>query len=181
MSYAPIVYRVAARFQREADLSPPLGNPGGPCQVLNRIEDKVRDPSMRYDMTQEVSHGDSLTNAEASKIYPLDQEPGAGYIKKLLITSHGQYRMDLRSVTVDDVRKALAAHAKMINDFKAQKHPGYERMVREVQMGKVEFIDPKTNLEIVFTLSGDKTATLVTCFWKGKGDPKPVDPAACQP
>ncbi len=176
-TYNTVAVRVAARFQ--ADLSPPLGKPGGPCQVMQRIEEHVHSPELKHHLLDEVSHGEPLSNAEASKAYSIDHEGGGGLIKQLAITSHGQYRMDLRGVTVEDVRKALSAHGKMLNDFKAQHHPGFERMFREIQAGKVEFLDPKTGLFVAFDIRGSQ-AVLITTYWKGQTDPRAVTPSTCR-
>lgn len=176
---SPLVLRVAARFQR-ADLSPPLGKPGGPCQVMHRIEDAVRNDALKGELIREVGHGETISNPDAAKVYPLDHESGSAgsRIKHILITSHCQYRMDLRSVTVEDLRKALAAWSKMLNDLRAQKHPGYDRMMREMNAGKVQWEDPKTGLFVAFEVQGDKAA-IITTYWKGQKDPRAVPSTSC--
>jgi hypothetical protein len=173
-----LLLRVAARFQRIADLMPPLGKPGGPCQVIQRIEDNVRNPALKGELEREVGTGHTLSNPDASKIYPLDREPGAGRIKNLLISSHAQYRMDLRSVTVEDVQRALTNWSKALNDLKSQKNPSYDRMIREMNAGSVEWNDPKSGLFLVFEVRGDQAA-IITTYWKGQKDPRAVPPAAC--
>lgn len=172
-----IALRVAARFQR-ADLNPPLGKPGGPCQVIDRIDDKIQNPTLRSELEYEVGKGQTISNPDAARVYPLDHEPGAGRIKHILLTSHVQYRMDLRSVTVDDVRAALGNWSKALDKLKSMKHPRYDLMVREMNSGKVEWRDTKSDLFLVFEVQGDK-ASVITAYWPEKKDPRPVPPEAC--
>ena len=86
--------------------------------------------------------------------------------------------MDLRSVTLDDVRGALMSWSKTLQTLRATKHPGYDRMVREMNSGKITWIDPRTDLFLAFEVRGDK-AELVTTYWKNGRDPKPVRPSEC--
>ena len=87
---------------READLSPPLGFPGGPCHVVQRIDEEVRNPRMRDTLTDKVEHGEKLTNPEAAKVYSIETDRGGGLFKTIKITppvqrgllsDFGQYRL----------------------------------------------------------------------------------------
>lgn len=167
--------RVAARFQRalEADLQPPLGNPGGPCHVVRRIDEEIRNPRLKEQLIDDVERGKSLSNPDAAKVYDLEVEAGAGPIRKLKLTAHVQYRMDLRSVTVNDVRATLAGLGKTLMDWKARGSPGYRNMTEQIARGdKIEWVDPRTKLKLVFAVEGD-AAVLITAFWKGREDPPP--------
>ena len=166
-----VVLRVAARFQR-ADLSPPLGDPGGPCQVIRRIDKAIGNPRLKENMIEEVEQGGELSNPDAAKVYPLDNETGAGIAKHLVLTSHLQYRMDLRSVTVDDVRATLKAMTQALRTA--------PRAAQDLAHGeKVRYEDPRTRLVIVVQVAGRDTLRLITTFWKGRLDPKPVSAPAC--
>ena len=162
--------RVLRRFL--ADLSPPLGDPGGPCQVIRRIDKSVRNPALKEDLIEEVEHGGELDNQDAAQVYPLDTETGAGVAKKLVLTSHLQYRMDLRSVTLDDVRATLRAMTAALRDA--------PRAAQDLAHGeKVRYEDPRTHLVIVVQVAGRETLRLITTFWRGRPDPKPVPAPAC--
>lgn len=164
-------HRVVERFLR-ADLSPPLGKPGGPCQVVQRIDKSVSNPGLKHDMIEEVERGDDLTNQEASKVYPIGREPGVGPIKQVQITSHGQYRMDLRSIKVDDVRACLADLLRQLDTWEAAGNPAAEnfgKMIEDKQ--KIEWVDRKTRLKVVFQPLGGGTVALISTFWKGVPDP----------
>jgi hypothetical protein len=159
-------------IQRVADLSPPLGKPGGPCQVVNRIEDKIPNEQLRQDLIQDVQKGQDLSNQEASKIYRVNREPGVGAIEEIEITSHGQYRMDLRKITVDDVRRGLGSFLDHLDRLKALNPKGLENTLRGLNGGeKMVWINPRTKLVVVFQKSGPSKVTMVTSYWKGRPDP----------
>ena len=85
---------------RSADLHPPLGKPGGPNHLIQRIVTEVDDQPTEDRLVREVEHGKDLSNEEAAKVYPLGSEPGVGVIRNILIGPHAEYRMDLRSVKI---------------------------------------------------------------------------------
>jgi hypothetical protein len=173
-----IALRVAARFLF-ADLNPPLGVPGGPCSVVDRIKHDVRNERTRDHLVDEVESNDALTNPEAHAVYDMEQEPARGIARRLLISPHAQYRMDLRRVTVPDVLGALASFSKLYFGFKSQKGPAYQSMDRELRSGKpYRWTDPKTDLTIVFLPTGADQVTLVTTYWAGKDTPK-IKPGQC--
>lgn len=170
--------RVVARFLRRADLEPPLGYPGGPCHVVERIEKEVQNPALQEKLVEEVEHGEKVQNPDASKIYTLDREHGVGPITQLQISPHAQYRMDLRGVTVPLVRVAIRSLMKTLNDWKSRKNPMYERVTEDMARGQnYEWVDPTTGLAIVVRPGGPSALTLVTTYWKGESDPRA--PGAC--
>jgi len=156
-----------------ADLSPPLGDPGGPCQVIRRIDKSVRNPALKEDLKEDVERGEELSPQDAAKVYPLDAEAGAGIAKKLVLTSHLQYRMHLRSVTLDDVRATLRAMTAALRDA--------PRAAQDLAHGeKVRYEDPRTHLIIVVQVAGRDTLRLITTFWRGVPDPQPVPAQTCK-
>ncbi len=160
---------------RRADLTPPLGKPGGPCQVVQRIQKKVTDPSLRDDMTQEVQDGVDLSNLDAGKVYSLDVEPGVGPIRQIRITGHAQYRMDLRSITVADLRTALTSFMAQLQAWQTKRDVQYGRAMKEMEAGKkVEWTDPKLQLKVVFELTKQGVAVIISTFWKNRPNPGPV-------
>lgn len=167
-----ISLRVAARFLR-ADLSPPLGEPGGPCQVIQRIRNEVSSPELQRKLIQEVSKGDDLSNPEAAKVYDMDQESGNQLIRRIMIGPHAQYRMDLRGITVEDVQRTLETFAKVLNDWKSQKSFQYTKHTTALMYGdEIEFTDPKSKLKVVFAMKGKDSAQIITTYWIGVRDPK---------
>lgn len=174
-----LVRRILARFMKEADLHPPLGYPGGPCHVVKRIDKNVRDPRLKDDLIGEVFDGDDLTNQEASKVYRIETDRGAGIVKRFEITSHAQYRMDLRGITVPELRAAFVTFSKQMNDWKSQRHPSYNKVMESIAFGdKIEWTDNRGDVHVVFMLTRD-TARIITVYRKGERDPRPPKPGEC--
>jgi len=178
----PLVSRVAQRY---ADLNPPLGIPGGPCQVTQRIQDQVRNPALQEDLIEDFQEDGELANPEASKVYSLSGEgPANGTrFKELVLTAHAQFRMDLRGISVDQVKKALlsfqnalgAAKSAPASQFLAKKWE--EQLMRGDDM---RWEDPKQKLTIGFVAGGDaRRVVLVTAFWTNKPTPRVVPVQSC--
>jgi hypothetical protein len=164
--------------RRRADLSPPLGYPGGPCHVVDRIEETVNNPRRRDLLEEEVQRGGKLTNPEAAAIYRLQEERGAGLWKTLQLTPHAQYRMDLRSITVPQVRASLVTLSKRILQLKSMGHPQYKAMAEDLARDRLRWIDPR--LDLMLVLEGIPNGVrLVTVYWKGEEDPPPPKPGEC--
>lgn len=168
-------YRTWAPYvPKTADLNPPLGDPGGPCHVVKRIVDRVKNPAQKAELIEDVENGESLSNPDASKVYKIETEQGAGLIGKILITAHGQYRMDLRGVTVDDVRAALASFSRQLLLWQQQGSKAFTYHAKLLEGREpVTWVDPRSRLEVVFQMVSDDTVKLVTTYWKGRRDPGP--------
>jgi hypothetical protein len=169
----PSASKVAASFLRKADLSPPLGYPGGTCFVTDRIEDKVRQPSERAFLIEKVEDGDDLGNQEAARIYKIEGERGAGLFREMSLSSHVQFRMDLRGITVPEIRLALQSFSKKLSDLKSTRSPMFDFLTKQLMTDAVEWTDPKIGLTIVFRSDGRGSVRLVTTYWKGEVDPGP--------
>jgi len=167
---SPTARRVLARFLA-ADLDPPLGEPGGPCQVVRRIRDQVSSPVLQEHLIDEVEHGADLSNPEAAKVYHLDHEPGTGFIKQILIGPHAQYRMDLRAVTVDDVRGALATFNKQLAQHQSRNPKLHTLLTTKLTYGDEIRFEGPSRLTVVFAMKG-AAAMIVTTFWDGVPDPR---------
>lgn len=160
------VRRVADAYLRRADLSPPLGRPGGPCHVVQRIDQNVNSPAIKEDLIEDVESGQDLSNPEAQVVYKLELEKAGGGWKQMLITPHAQYRMDLRGVGVGQVQKALSnLWTQMARD---------PRLKAEVEYADRGFRwdDRQLRLTVVVKSEGSK-ATIITAYPTGASDPKP--------
>lgn len=93
---------------RRADLYPPLGTKGGPCKVVERILTNVKNVRDRDELIRAVEENKDLTNEQAALVYKPERERGVPPFTPLNFTSHAQYRMDLRGITVPDVLKSLS-------------------------------------------------------------------------
>lgn len=156
---------------RKADLNPPLGVGGGPCLVVDRIRKRVRNPSLREGLIEEAESGE-LDNPSARKVYPLTEERGSLF-KSFTITSHAQYRMDYRSITVADVTAALNNCAREFVRLSDEDPGRYDDLLNQ---GKITWLDPKTRLQLVFSLEeGTGEPVIISAYWKGQPDPPPAE------
>ena len=187
-----VAQRVARRYtqQRRADLNPPLGVPGGPCHVMRRIEDRVRNPKLREELIEDVEQGEDLDNQEASKVYTLEGEKGVEGtpFKSLVLTAHVQFRMDQRAISVSDVKAALLRFHEAYGKEKSTNSPKWRAWEQDLDRGQPVRWDSPTGLTVVFTAravgvdpKGRKLrqATLVTTYWTGKPNPRPTPVNSC--
>lgn len=183
--------RVAHRYQRRmADLSPPLGVPGGPCQVMQRIKDRVRNPKVREELIEDVEIGIDLDNQEASKVYSLEGEKGIDGtpFKSLMLTAHVQFRMDQRAVSVPDIRSAFLKFHEAYGKEKSRNSPLYMRWEQDLDRGQSVQWDSPTGLTVVFSARAagvdakgrkQRQAVVVTTYWTGKPNPRPTPVNSC--
>jgi hypothetical protein len=154
---------------KTADLTPPLGTYGGPCRVVDRIMDRIRQPGLRDRMIGDAQTGD-LSNTDAAKIYPPIQEQGSGF-KSFVIKPHAQFRMDYRSIPVRALVTALDSYLRWLLDLRANNPEEYRDLRQSTE--RVTWVDPKSKLKLVLDFtSGD--IEIVTAYWKGKEDPPPM-------
>lgn len=181
MQYVASPKRVASRYMN-SDLAPPLGYPGGPCHVMQRIRQNVTNPALAEDLIDDVESGTDLSNPEASKVYGIEQEraPDKTQFKNVQISAHAQYRMDLRGITVPEVRIALASFNKAFLNAKSRNDSQYAKWVADLRRDEgVRWTDPKIGLTVVFAVKPDLTVRLITAFWANGDAPRPVDEAFC--
>jgi cation transport regulator ChaC len=144
----------------------------------------VRNPKLRDELVDDVEGYKGLSNTDATKVYKLEVEKGAKakFLQRIRITPHAQYRMDQRGITISDVRVALMHFAKAFYDSKSHQGSFYQNRSEELARGeKILWVAKKIGrLAIVFVSAGQGTLTLVTTYWEGLGDPKPVDESVCK-
>lgn len=165
--------RVAERYMR-ADLSPPLGKPSGPCKVVRRIDMQVRNPSVKLNLIEDVETGEGLDNAEASEVYGgPDIEFLGGMFRKIQLSAHAQYRMDLRGITVAMIQKSLLDLSNQ-----AEHDP---MLFREIMGSRnYKWSDPKRGITIVFEPFGREAAKVITVYLTTAPDPKPPGEGGCR-
>jgi len=159
---------------KKADLSPPLGWKGGPCKVVERIEQMVRNPGLRENLAEKVEHGTKLTNPEAQKVYTIEKDRGGGIFKAIKITPHAQYRMDQRAITVGDIRVALMNYSRQLNDWKSRDSWEWKQFTMDSMRGEpIEWNDTKLGgLRVIF-VNDRSTAVIVSTYFVGESDPRP--------
>lgn len=175
-SSEPAAQRLAdVWFERQADLDPALGLPSraGPCHVVERIEAEVGSPATRDYLQEKAENGQGITNPEARMVYKPLKERGAGLFRRMILTSHAQYRMDLRGITVGDIQAALKEFSKKLNDWKSQQSHEYAHAMMAIRRGEpIEFLYKVWDLFVVFTVPDKGEARIITVYWKGMPDPK---------
>ena len=170
--------RVAQRF---ADLTPPLGYPGGSCHLIERVHDEVDNPRLRDRLVDSLEEGQSFSNADASKVYSPEGERGipGKRLNRILLTSHVQYRMDQRGITVPEIRLALKQFAKAYLDEKSRKSLQARLWDEATAWGGSIKWEAPIGLVVVFTLPSQDTANIVTAYWQSQSDPRPKDETDC--
>lgn len=152
----------------KADLMPPLGHPGGTCKVVKRIVDEIENPRLESQLVNEVQRGNPLSNPAAQKVYAPEKERGAWKFK-LLLTPHAQYRMDLRGITVPEVRAALDH---FFRDMNADRSRGnstlYDKFMTQQPM---ESHDKRTNTFFAF-VKRNNDVVVITTYKPGESDPR---------
>ncbi len=165
-------------MRRTADLYPPLGKPGGPCHVVRRIEEQVDSPAVKDRLVTKVEEGEDLSNPESASVYDLDSEKTRGFVNRIYVGPHTQYRMDLRGITTRDLKDAVEELGKI---FHAARKSGDARKLARFEAfqegRKLEHVT-QAGLQLVLAPFKDG-AQVVTTFWKGRPDPSP--PGHCDP
>ncbi len=149
-----LAFRVASRYiQKQGDLIPPLGYPGGVGFLVDRVVEEVVDPRLESFLVNKVEDGADLSNPEAGKVYDTDVEkpPAQTRFQRLLLGPHSQYRMDLRGITVPEIRAALTNFNKAFNDARSRKEP-WARKIEEqlLRSESITWEDKKLGLVVAF-------------------------------
>jgi ribosomal protein S18 acetylase RimI-like enzyme len=176
---------LAIAYSKSADLSPPLGYPGGLCQVMDRAHENVGDIGVLNHLVDKVEEGEDLSNPEAARIYKTPElERGINnypkFISSIKITSHTQYRMDQRGVTVSEIRLFLSQFAKAFHDGKSTNSRDFKAWSEAISWGEPIKWTSKSlsGLTVVFTIESG-VANIVTAYWSGLDNPYPVSEEEC--
>ena len=158
----------------EADLSPPLGKPGGVKHTTDRIDDALDDGPFQDALIKTVNEGGGISNQHAREIYPkLDCNvalDGLKIFKGFCITSHGQFRMDQRTVPVRKLQEFFWNLEKYMERNETNRR-AFD-LIRAVEKGwETKWTDDRTQgLTVVFRREGE-IAKIITTYYKNKKDP----------
>lgn len=136
----------------QADLSPPLGYPGGECHVIERIEAEVLNPREREKLIKKVERGEDFDKADEKRVYKKDHvERGAlgTQFKWIALGMHAQFRMDLRGVTVPEILLVLKDFHKVFSKEKSRQSYRYKAWVEDIRRGE-RFRWEKNGAQVVF-------------------------------
>lgn len=163
-----------------------LGVPGGPCHIIRDIQDERLSPQMKQELIEDVEKGRDLSNSDAGRLYkPVSMTLKNVLFPRLYLTSHAQYRMNLRGVTTNEIKMALSEfdrwyQARMANPDKTK--PQDQRIMQSLAYGEtVKFEAKRLGLTVVFTVdSRKKHAVLVSTWWTGWENPSKPAPGQCE-
>jgi len=101
--------QLVARYLKQADLNPALGHPGGSCYLQRRVRETVRNQKVQDYLVRQYQNGQKWKRNEEEAVYKDDYSIGkaGASFPDILLRSHAQHRMDLRGVTVKDIKKAF--------------------------------------------------------------------------
>lgn len=163
--------------------STPLGLPGGPCHIIRNISEEPLPQRLKDELIEDVERGKDLSNTQADRLYKRLTLPSKiDLFSTIELTSHAQYRMDLRGVTVGEVQKALDEFERWFQARKsdARIKPQDLRLIEDIAYGKpVQFNAKRLGLTIVFVVQ-DKKARLVSTWWTGIENPPKPRPGECE-
>jgi hypothetical protein len=176
---APVSRAVMARAPVE------LGLPGGPCHIIRDIEEESLPQALKQDLIEDIERGKDLSNADADKIYKKMRLPAkVDIFKSILLTSHAQYRMNLRGVTVREIQAAFDEFERWYDARKRSPdkvRPEQQKMMTELAYGDpVRFNANRSGLTIVFAVDHRrKEARLVSTWWTSVPNPPKPKPGQC--
>lgn len=182
MPYQADCQRVAARYVagKVADLSPPLGYPGGNCYLMERVREEAP-PRVQPELIEKIESGEPLNLQESGQIYDLEGERGArgSSFKSFVLKPHAQYRMDQRGITVADLRQYFMNFQREWSKRKSQNRDTWGKAVAGRQ--KIQWADPKTKLFVAFLPLNPQQVAVVTAYWEpADRPPRPVAEDSCE-
>lgn len=164
-----LAWKVALRYLKKADLNPPLGYGSGVCNVVQRVEKRVHNPRVEDQLVQMVEHGRDIPNSVAAKVYPRIRVKGAWKFN-FILSSHTQYRMDLREVTLPEIRSAIDRYFRQMNQARSRGDT-QEWMLFDSGVKRIIEDSRLRNLTVVFNREG-KDILIQTAYRKGERDPR---------
>lgn len=171
-------------YPKWPDLDPPLGFPGGPCHVILRAEGSRLRPTSAQAIVERVSKGKDLSKGQEQALYDdkFDKTPTSTSFKTVALSPHAQYRMDLRGVTMPQVRAAVNALHHKISEEKQQRSPWFRDYEEDLRSGKARKFK-EGGVEIVYKagrIHGELGILIVTVIARSGNKPGPVDPSKCR-
>jgi len=165
------------KMKRVSDLEPMLGYPSGICQVVQRIDEKIPESNLENYLINKVENAEDLEIDESSYIYPRIIEQPLEHNKIITVielSSHAQYRMDLRGITTGDVKVAIRDFIKQFYNEKAQNSSQYLVWETAMRLGRdMVFLDKKIGgLFLAFVVHKGK-AVVKTVYFENEKNPRP--------
>jgi hypothetical protein len=152
---------------------------------MERVTEKVRNPGRREDMIQDIESGEEFTPAEAALLFPPREEPGVRgtKFKGIYLTTHAQYRMDLRGIALHDVERALFDFHQTWSREKSKNSFIYQEMQSDLEWGRKVKWQDRLGLTVVFQPSSKQrgfVVSVITAYWTGDPTPRPQAREQCE-
>lgn len=196
-SVATDLTSLVARYLARTASRPPLGDPGGSCQVQKRVRDVPRLSDAWKDfLVGRHQKEEKWDNREERAVWPDEKSIGkAGfYFPEIVLRSHAQHRMDLRGITISDLKAAFIGWGDEMHNART-KNWGPTQFQRDLEetrrrTGGVFFLSKnglKVSLRLLKTIPVKKGNRMVDTFKvrvesvyrRGDSNPKPVPESQC--
>lgn len=168
--------KVAKRYLR-ADLTPALGYEDN--VLTTRIRQEVKNPKTQADLLTKVQMGRDLDQGDERVLYrkPHNEKGPNDTVKSIVISTHAQYRMDLRGIVVPELRLTLRHFISQMKIWENKKDPRFLEFAQELKAGrKVRWEDGDlansggSPLFTVFKNVRPGVLEIVTAYWRGDND-----------
>ena len=165
-------------------LSKELGTPGGPCHIIKNIEESDIPDRVKKELTQELYSGKDLDSQDAAYIYDYRTEKYKhDLFRTIELSIHAKYRMDLRSITLDNIQEAFGEFERWFNYRKKNKHKitkSDANILQDMSEGTpVRFEANRVGLIIIFKVLSSSKVRLISTWWENKPDPRPPRGKQC--
>ena len=133
-SLVPIdAQKLVLLYLKRADLQPPLGHPGGSCYFQKRIRERVKNDKVQDFLVNKHQDGPKVDwkDMEEDAIYRKDMDigPVGQTLVEVLLVPHTQRRMDIRSITVREIKSALY---EFMDEIHKEKRSGDSRLEKQL-------------------------------------------------
>ena len=173
---------------RFPDKSPPLGNPGGPCHVMERIRKDVPSSAQNY-LVRALEKGQYKIGPQAELALEgpdlFDKLDPRSEFAWVAISPHAKYRMDLRGVTLPEVRAALKKFSLRYQKESRKDYSAWlQESLRTWSRGD-GIVWPSSGIEVVLKVGAHHQyprrlgILVVTAMVPGNNQPKPVPESSC--
>lgn len=163
-----------------------LGVPGGPCHIIRDLQESDLAPEIKEELIREVEQGSKLDNDDANLLYPQRTiRAEAELFKTIWLSSHAQYRMNLRGITVNEIQNCFDEfnrwyNARIRNKSQDEIKTRHKRMMEDLAKGDTTLFSTRSGVTIVFAIDPRREQVrLVSCWWTSDPNPPKVNPGEC--
>lgn len=162
-----------------------LGFPGGPCHVIWKVEESNLPDRAKKELIEDIEKGKDFSRQDEKLLYKSRDVPAkVDLFNHLSLTSHVQFRMDQRGITVHEIETGLDEFTRWYLHRKKNPHnmsSDDQKLFSDMAYGEpIRFDARKSGLTIVFVVDAKgKKAILVSTWWSNKPNPPKPRPGEC--